>query len=188
MKKILKETIIALCIIISICLLTGCNKQTEKKEKEVEETAKGNCKILECIKQLEITSSLEDINNIIGFEGEKTKEGEGYTIYTWKLKSDEEVEATFYSTSTTIRINFNDDLIYNEKVDFSKYDEIKTSLNNKEAVSYDEIKEKFGKVEGTLVEKNSYGNKYKWVGNDGAYLVVSFSTDNKKCTMVSGQI
>lgn len=194
MKKILKLSTITLCLLLSLFVITGCDKKETTKETKKEETkeektkSKGKCNILKCMDKLDSNSSLEDINNEIGFEGEKKQEGNGWTTYEWKLSDTETVEATIFSSSTTIKIDFDDELIKNKKVNFSKYDEVKAALNNRESLSYDQIKEKFGGVDGTLVEKSSTGNKYKWVNSEGGYLNVSFNKDNTRCSMVMGRI
>ena len=190
MKKMFKYTTITL-IILSLFIVTGCEKKTTKTNKikvKTEEKTKGNCKIFDCLTKVNDKSTLEDVNKEIGFEGEKTNEGEGWTTYKWSLNDDEKVEATFYSTSTTVKISFKDEKIKNKKVDFSKYEEVSKALKNKETLTYDDIKSKFGGVDGTLTEISSTGVKYKWVNSEGGYLNVSFNKDKSKCTMVIGRI
>ena len=70
---------------IVICLLmlftfTGCgskkgdvNTNTNKKG-EVKEKIKGNCTVFECIKQIEPTDTLEQVNEKMGFEGSLDKD------------------------------------------------------------------------------------------------------------------
>ena len=51
--------------------MVGCgNKPTELQEKK-EEEVKGNCTVEECINQIEPKMKVEEVNQIIGFEGEK---------------------------------------------------------------------------------------------------------------------
>ena len=196
MKKLFKLSTITLCLLLSLFVMTGCDmfkkettKDTKKEEKTEEKAkSKGKCTILKCMDKLDSKSSLEDINKEIGFEGEKYQEGNGWSTYKWELNEEETVEATFFSTSTTIKIDFPDDLIKNKKVTFAKYDEIKAALNNREEVSYDKIKETFGGVEGTLVEKSSSGYKYKWVNSEGGYLNANFNLDKTRCSMIMGRI
>ena len=61
-------------------------------------------------------------------------------------------------------------------------------MNNREDVSYDTMKEKFGGVEGTLVEKSSSGLKYRWVNSEGGYLNANFDLDKTRCSMVIGRM
>ena len=196
MKRIFKLTTITLTIFMVLLLVTGCDllkkKEVEtkstKEDTKVEEKSKGKCKVLDCIKKISTDASYEEVNKIIGFDGESYLEGNGWKTYKWELNEDDTVEVTFFSTSTTIKIKFDDDLIKNKKVDFFKYSEIKSALSNSQNVSYKEMKEKFGGVDGTLIEKSSSGNKYRWVNSEGGYLDANFDKDNTRCSMVMGRM
>jgi len=183
MKKVLGIISMALVLV----LLTGCG-QNKTQPTVVDKPAKGNCKVFDCIKKLDTKNTLEDVNKVMGFEGEKEREGSGYTTYKWVINEDknEAVEATFYSTSTTVSITFSDDDIKNPKVDFSKFDEIKKAMNNRETVTYDDVKAKFN-AEGTLIEKSSFSTKYRWVNEKGGYMNASFGSETGKCTMIMGR-
>jgi len=192
MKKVFT---LSLCLMLSVFLATGCGKDakesnsTSNEEKKTEEVkSKGNCSVFECIEKTTGKDTLEDMNKIIGFEGTVLREGTGWKTYSWELNDTDSVETTFYSTSSTTKINFKDDRIKNSKVSFAKYDELKKALNNRESVSYDKVKELFGGEEGTLVEKDNSGYKYRWVNAEGGYLNVSFNSDKSKCTMVMGRM
>ena len=43
------------------------------------------------------------------------------------------------------------------------------------------------KGEGTLIEKSSFSNKYRWVNGDGGYMDASFSKTSGKCTFAMGR-
>ncbi|MBQ9019172.1 MAG: hypothetical protein IJ097_02530 [Bacilli bacterium] len=186
-----KFKLIALAL-VSVLLLTGCNlipsKTTTTTTKEAK-PAKGNCVVFDCIKQLDTKADLETVTKVMGFEGEKINEGNGYTTYKWVIDSDknEALQAAFYSTSTSISITFSDEDIKNSKVDFSKYDEIKSALNNREKLTYDDIKSKFN-AEGTLIEKTSFSTKYRWVNEKGGYLNATFGNTTGACSMIIGRI
>lgn len=190
MKKTNKVVLGALFLGTAALLVTGCDmKKTETKTENqpVEEKAKGNCKVLDCINKIEITDTLETINTTIGFEGEVSLEGESWKTYKWELNDDENVEVTFFSSGkNTIKINFKDEKIKNSKVDFSEFAELKKQINSGTEVKYDKIKESF-KAEGTLIEKSSSSNKYRWVNGDGGYMDITFSTISGKCTFAMGR-
>lgn len=188
MKKILGIAAIALAVVT----LTGCGlipQKTTVQGTRIEKPAKGNCNALDCIKKLDTKDDLAKVNKVMGFEGELLREGSGYTTYKWVIDEDkdESIEATFYTSSTTITANIKDDAIKNAKVDFSKYNEIKTAMNNRETVTYDDVKAKFG-ADGVLVEKSSTSNKYRWVNSEGRYLNANFSVTSGACTMIIGRI
>ncbi len=174
----------------------GSKKETSKSESENKSSSeeksnkvesKGNCDVFECIEKADTKSTYEQMNELIGFEGTMLSEGNGWKTYEWKLNDEDSVEATFYSSSTTISIKFNNDRIKNDKVDFSKFNEVRTALNNRESVSYDALKEKFGGVDGTMTEKSSSGYTYKWVNSQGGYMNASLNKDKTRCSMIMGR-
>ena len=181
---------------LTVCLmftLSGCgsNKDSEKNEgtntssSEAEKENK-DAKVFEYIDKIESTNTVEEINGIIGSEGELVDEK--LNKYTWKISEDTSITATYYSgKNATISISCKDDLIKSSNVDFSKYSEIKAALNSS-SLTYDEFIEKLGNVQGHMVEKSSSSRAYKWVGEDGRYLRATFSNSSNKCTFVSGRI
>ena len=188
MKKI---RLIAL-LLVSVLLLTGCNLlpgQSGETTKNLEKPAKGNCNVFECIKKLDVKDDLAKVNSVMGFEGNKLNEGNGFTTYKWVINKEknEAVQVVFYTSSASISITFSDDDIKNSKVDFSKYQDIKTAMNNKETVKYDDIKAKF-KADGVLIEKTSFSTKYRWVNAEGRYLNATFGNTTGACSMIIGRI
>lgn len=187
MKQFLKKFIVCACAIL---LVTGCasdDGKTTTSKKEENKKSKGNCVAVECIKEIKPENTVEEINKIIGFEGKLTDEK--YNKYAWELSKDETVEVTYYSSEKgTIKITFDEDEVKNKKVDFSKYNEISSLLKSGTSLTYEEFVEKVGGVPGTLVEKSSYTNKYKWIDSDGSYLNASFSSTTNKCTIVTGMV
>ena len=195
MKKLSKLLAVSFCLLLAIVVTTGCDSkksessnENNSSENNKKSDSKGKCTVFECIEKAETDDSLEDINDLIGFEGEVLREGDGYKTYEWKLNDKESVEVTFYKTSTSIKIRFDDDSIKSKKVDFSKFDEIKKALNKGEAVSYDDVKEKFGGVDGTMVEKSSSGYTYRWVNSKGGYMRANFNSAKTKCSMIMGMV
>ena len=190
----MKKVKLLALLLVSVFLVTGCdllpfNQSKEANGKVLEKPAKGNCNVFDCIKKLDTKDNLEKVNKVMGFEGEKEREGSGYTTYKWVIDEtkEESVEATFYTSSTSITIKFKDDAIKNSKVDFSDYQSIKTAMNNRETVKYDDFKAKF-KTDGVLIEKTSTSNKYRWVNSEGRYLNATFSNSTGACSMVIGRI
>lgn len=181
-----KKVIKLVCGSIILGTITGCglNNNTQLNDDSKLES-KGNCTALECINKISVENSVEEINNIIGFEGELTDEK--YNIYYWELSDDSGIEVSYYSGTTgTIEADIDRDIVANKDVDFSRYDELKTKIN--EGITYGEFISYIGNVEGTLIEKSSYSNKYVWVAEDGSYLNGSFSVSSGKCTFASGMI
>ena len=184
-----KKILIGLLSLVMIFTLTGClpkkaantvNNATPKKQ------IKGNCEALECIKKLKPENSVEEINKVIGFEGKLTDEK--YNIYTWEIAEDEKITASYYSSKTaTIEASYDRDELKNDKVDFSKYDEIQKAIKSGDSLTYDEFCDKVNS-KGVLYKITTTGNGYVWVNKNGEYLTGSFSTSSNKCTFVMGRI
>lgn len=191
-----KKILSVLLSVLLVGTLTGCGTDTsnsgkgtnpEKEPNPAKESSKskGNCTAVECIKKIEITNTVEEINNIIGFEGKLIDEKNNK--WEWELSEKDSIEATFYTSGRgNIKAKIDRDSIANKKVDFSKYDQLKTKIND--GITYDEFIKYIGNVEGIIIEKNSSSTKYDWVDTDGSYLSGSFSTSSNKCTFVSGMI
>ena len=140
---------------------------------------------IDCARIDIIDESIEEINNIIGIIGQLTDEK--YNKYYWELSDDSGIEVTYYSGDTgTISVDFDNKVLKNEKVDFYKYDEIKSQLDSGQSLTYDEFVTKVGGVQGILIEKSEYNKVFIWVANDDSYLKATFSESTGKCTFIVG--
>lgn len=166
--------------------LTGCgNNPTSNDNNLSEEKIKGNCTAVECIKKIEPENTVEEINDIIGFNGELINEK--YNIYYWKISESTGVKVAYYSSpKSTINIDYDRDSLANNKVDFSRYDELQQKI--KEGITYDDFISYIGNVQGVIIEKSSTSTRYTWVSKDGSYLNGSFSNYSGKCTFASGRM
>ena len=183
-----KKLLVGFLSLVLLFTATGClpKKTVTQGQKIIKKDIKGNCAPLECIKKLKPENSVEDINKVIGFEGELTDEK--YNIYTWKFTDTEKLTATYYSSDkATIEASYDKDELKNNKIDFSKYDEIQSALKSGSSLTYDEFCKKVN-GNGVLYYISSYNNKYVWVNKNGEYLTGSFSTSTNKCTFVVGRI
>ena len=167
MKKVLTRV---LCAALVVSLVTGCGATKTA-------AIKGNCHALDCIKQIELDSKIDAINSIMGFEG--TLKDEKNEVYIWEINDDEEIKVQFYkSEASTITASYDKDSLKSDKVDFSRYDELKPLIKN--GITYDDFKSYIGGQDGTLIEKSSFSNKYVWVDSKGGYLNGSFSQKDNK--------
>lgn len=181
------------CVMFGVLLLglvTGCFNQKESNNSNSSsssnEKLKGNCVATECINLIEPTNTVEEINKIIGLDGEL--QDENNNKYYWKLSEDSGIEVTYSSSDNgSISVDIDKKTLANKKVDFSNYDEIKSLLSSGQSLTYDEFVSKVGNVQGTLIGKSSYSKKYVWVNSDGGYLNASFSESTGKCTIVTGR-
>jgi len=186
----MKKFLGLLCGILVLGTLTGCGNNAATGENggvsgDSPSKTKGNCTAVECIKKINPENTVEQINSIIGFEGELIDEK--YNIYYWELSEETGVKMAYYSSAKgTVTIDYDRDALANSKVNFSRYSELKPKIN--EGISYNDFISYIGGVEGTVIEKSSYSTKYVWVSSDGSYLNGTFSSSSGKCTFASGMI
>ena len=187
-----KKILSMLCGVLVLGALTGCgnNNATTGNGGDVSgggtsTNTKGNCTAVECIKKINPENTVEQINDIIGINGELIDEK--YNIYYWELSEETGVKMAYYSSAKgTVTIDYDRDSLANSKVNFSRYSDLKEKIN--EGITYDNFISYIGGVEGTLIEKSSYSTKYVWVSSDGSYLNGTFSSSSGKCTFASGMI
>ncbi len=162
--------------------LSGCGNDN-LREAEKPEEEKGKCKVEECIKQIEVTNSLEELNEIIGFEAEKSNYSE---TYTWKLNSKTSIILSYAGDSPILQATLDKEAIKSDQVDFSKYSEMSASLKSGKSFTYEEVVEIVGGVEGVLAGKTSTSVRYTWVDKHDRTFSATFSTNaNGKCTVMS---
>lgn len=171
--------------ILLMGFLTGCGTAKDDNQNEAIKKTKGKCSVLECIKQIKPENTVEEINKIIGFDGELTDEQ--YGQYYWKLSDETGIEVSYYSGDKgTIVADVDREYLKNNKVDLSRYDELKTKVNS--GITYDDFITYVGNVDGIITEKSAYIIKYTWVASNDDYLNASFSTSTNKCSFVTGMI
>ncbi len=188
-KQLLQIFLVVLCLVLGMVSLAGCGTKQESQnngaEKKVPEEIS---KAFEYIKDIELTSKVEDINEKVGVESTNEKVDKD-TKYTWKLSDNASLIATakeeggIYSLAVEVK----EDYLKDDNVDFSKYSEISTVLKAGDTITYDQVKEKLGGAEGNMIEKNSTTTVYEWVNNEGGFLKATFSNSNGRCTLVSGR-
>lgn len=182
MKKKIGNIIFAALI---LCTLVGCGSKKESLKEAVKPAKKGNCNAVECIKQINTETTVEEVNNIMGFEG-ITKDGKENTYY-WEITDKETIKVVFDSNNkATITADIEKSTIADKKVDFSKYSELQKVVRT--GISYDEFKTYIGNVDGVITEKSDLSTKYTWVSKSGEYLNASFSNSTNKCRFVTGRI
>lgn len=173
-KKVILGAITSLC---ALCLVTGCSK--EKVEEEKKEEVKGKCTVTECIQKIEVTNTKEEINEIIGFEGE-TSEFSGET--TWKLDSKNWITLKPGTNSNIVQATIDKESIKNDKVTLPSQKELQELLDR--GITYAELVEKIG-AEGTINSKTSVSVSYLWADKNGQRLSASINNETGKCTVAS---
>lgn len=172
-----------LMIIIFAVVLTACGKTNEQKIE-----TKGKCNVFECIKKISSTNTLEEMNKIIGFDGENSYESNTSTTYKWKLSEDTSIEATINKESkkATLKIWYPSKMI-TKYANFSKWDEIEKKYKSTSGITYDEIVKLVGNVEGTLSGKSDLQLTYNWYDENNGYMFAYINPKTNKCTLASGR-
>ena len=173
MKKKIGFSIVTLIVLL---IMTGCSSYGSSN------TAR--CHAIDCIKQISADNSVEDINRIIGVDGELVDEENN--VYAWTIKEDELVKVTMKDDAYRVSLDIDRNTLADAKVDFSNYSELQTKIV--EGISYEDFITYIGNVEGTVTEKTKLSTKYTWVSTDGNYLSATFSNVSNKCTFASGKI
>lgn len=178
LKKNLIWSMISLC---AIGCFTGCTSDNAEVEDKKEEETKGNCVVTECIKQLEPANSVEEINDIVGFEGTKSDYSDERT---WKLDSKNWITLKYAGDSPILQATIDKESIKNENIKLPKSSELQEMLNNG-SFTYEELVAKLDGIEGTLSSKTTGSVGYIWVDKSNRVLSATFNNESGKCTIAS---
>lgn len=140
---------------------------------------KGKYDVIEAIKHIEVTNTVEEINEILGFEGE-TSEFSRDT--TWKIDSKNWITLKKGVDSPIIQATIDKESIKNDKVTLPSQREFQEILHK--GVTYKELVEKIG-AEGILSSKTSSSTGYIWADKNGQRLSVTINNKSGKCTVAS---
>lgn len=194
MKKTISKIGLLALILCLVFSLSGCGSKDNDSNKDSKnnssenstESSKEDLKVFEYMDKIKPENTVEEINSIIGSDGELVDEK--YNKYTWKITDDTTLTATYYSAKTaTITIDIDDDLLKDDKTDLSDSSNLKSKINSANGVKYEDMVSKFG-TNGYMVEKRSSGTSYMWVNKDGGYIKANFSNGSGKCTSFFGRV
>lgn len=198
MKKTISKIGLLALILCLVFSLSGCgskdndstkdskNNSSENSTESTTESSKEDLKVFEYMDKIKPENTVEEINSIIGSDGELVDEK--YNKYTWKITDDTTLTATYYSAKTaTITIDIDDDLLKDDKTDLSDSSNLKSEINSANGVKYEDMVSKFG-TNGYMVEKRLSGTSYMWVNKDGGYIKANFSNGSGKCTSFFGRV
>lgn len=183
LKKVLTYVLLGSSCLTLVTACSNSKEETKVNDEKKEETV-GKCNIKDCIKEIKSSNTtVEEINEIIGFEGEKSEFSDKVT---WKLNSKNSITWDNSSTNPIIQANIDKKDVMSEDVDFSAYNDIKSLLDNGKSLTYEEMVEKLGGVEGTLAGLTSTSKRYIWVDKSERTFSATFSDNNKgKCSIIS---
>jgi len=140
---------------------------------------KGNYDVIEAIKHIEVTNTIEEINEILGFEGE-TSEFSGDC--TWKIDSKNWITLKKVADSQILQATIDKESIKNDNVTLPSQKELQELLNK--GITYKELVEKLG-AEGTLTSKTGTSVGYIWADKNGQRLGATINNESGKCTVAS---
>ncbi len=176
LKKVLSSFMIFVC---SLFLVTGC---TEEKVEEKKEEVKAKCSIAECMKKIEATNTVEEINDIIGFES--TTDAMIGSDSIWKFDSKNWISfKTSGNDNTTIQATIDKKTLKDDKIKLPSSSELQKDLNDG-SFTYEELVQKVG-GEGTLTSISKGSFSYTWVDKSGQKLGATFNRESGKCTVAS---
>lgn len=176
MKKMLLSSIM---FFFCLCFATGCGE--EKLDEKPEEKVNANCTIVECMKKLEATSTMEEINDILGFES--TTDAMIGSDPIWKFDSKNWISFKSDGDDVTIQATIDKESIKNDQVKLPSASELQKDLSNG-SFTYEEFVEKVG-GEGTLTTISKGSVIYTWVDKTGQRLGATFNNKSGKCTVAS---
>ncbi len=176
LKKVLSSFMIFVC---SLFLVTGC---TEEKVEEKKEEVKAKCSIAECMKKIEATNTVEEINDIIGFES--TTDAMIGSDSIWKFDSKNWISfKTSGNDNITIQATIDKETLKDDKIKLPSSSELQKDLNDG-SFTYEELVQKVG-GEGTLTSISKGSFSYTWVDKSGQKLGATFNRESGKCTVAS---
>ena len=174
--KIRLSGIIVLC---ALCFATGCAK--ENLDEKPKEDVKGNCSIVECMKKIEATNTIEEMNDIIGFES--TTDAMIGSDPIWKFDSKNWISFKNSNDTITIQATIDKESLKDETIKLPSSSDLQKDLNNG-SFTYEELVEKVG-GEGTLTSISAGSLSYTWVDKSGQRLGATFNKKSGKCTVAS---
>ena len=196
-NKIFSKISLLALILCLIFVLSGCGAKKDSSDKDSKDnnesssqesnnSDKEDLKVFDFIDKIKPENTVEEINTIVGSEGELVEEK--YNKYSWKITEDTTLTATYYSSKTaTISITIDDDLLKDDKTDLSTASNLKSEINSENGIKYEDLVSRFG-TNGHIVEKSSSSTVYKWVNGKGGYIRATFSNSTGKCTFFSGLV
>lgn len=180
MKDTKKTVAIVVAVIAAVLLVVlGIVALGEAEQAPVEsgnettqELARGDCEIVACMKELKPEMTVAEVNEIMGFEGEKSVEAEKYT---WKLTSKTKIVVEYKDGLGTITATYDKDELKDSEFKISKGYELQNLLRDGTSYTYEETVEQFGGVNGYLEVNAPTSKMYLWVSEDGTAYRATFS-------------
>lgn len=145
------------------------------------EEVKGNYTIVEAMQHIEPTNTVEEINDIIGFEA--TTDAMIGSDPIWKFDSKNWISFKTSGNNITIQATIDKESIKNDNIQLPLSSELQKDLNNG-SFTYEELAQKIG-GNGILTSISKGSLSYTWVDKTGQRLGATFNNETGKCTVAS---
>jgi len=185
----MKKIVLALVSCLFVISIAGCssdNKDTasNKSDSKSSSSTVSDNSYLDYINKIEVGDSLDQINEVIGSDGEVHSDN---ATYSWDIGNGGFV-AVFRkddtSSALSVEVSYDKKDVENKKVKIKDLDGLKSKV--KEGISYDDFKENLGGVDGVLVSKGSVTKSYVWRSPDGSVVDAAFRLDDNMCNSFTG--
>lgn len=168
--------------LFSLFFLIGCSSKNDLSDNEISKI-KAKCNALECIKKIKPENTVEEVNKIIGIEGRLYDKKSNF--YQYDLGHGQTITLKYYSSNKAIIIaSYDKKSLANKNVDLSDLKSLEKKVNS--GIIYDDFKKQIGNIDGILIEKSEFSNKYIWVSKNGGYITAIFRKKDNKCSFFSG--
>ena len=173
--------IVIMGILGYIALQEQHNSNVANTNNEPEEV-KGNYTIVEAMKHIEATNTVEEISAIIGFE--TITDAMIGSDPIWKFDAKNWISyKTAGNGNITIQATIDKESIKNDNIILPSSSDLQKDLNNG-SFTYEELVQKIG-GEGTLTSISKGSLSYTWVDKAGQRLGATFNNESGKCTVAS---
>lgn len=185
----MKKIFLALVTCLFVVSIAGCgsdNKDTTSTKSDSKSSSSSNNdkSYLDYINKIEVGDSLDQINEVIGSEGEVHSDN---ATYSWDIGNGGFI-AVFREDDTTsalsVEVSYDKKDVENKKVKISDLDSLKSKVG--EGISYDDFKENLGGADGVLVSKGPVTKSYVWRSPDGSVVDGAFRLDDNMCNSFTG--
>ena len=199
----MRKVIIWALIIVIAAFCTGCfpglsgggdagvnegdGAETDAKGGNGEDTS-NSVKYWEYFGKIELGDSLAKVTEVMGLEGVITLDEDLSVVYFWDTGDKNGYEVNFWKEddrAIRVEMKFDRKDLANDAVIIQDLTELKAKVQ--QGITYDEMKEYLGGVDGVWVTKTSTTNKYCWAHTSGAYVEASFSASDNQCSFFFGR-
>ena len=130
-----------LCAVMMVVLITGCGGAKNEGEK-----SKGKCEVFECVEKINATGTIAAVNEIIGFDGEITRQSEegdtyAWKVYKWQLTEETAIEIRHNENLNILSVEaiFPTSMLKKKDIDWSNVKTDMKAINSKDGLKYADV-------------------------------------------------